>query len=47
MDRVVNDNKFDLGNIDLEQTLQIALNILPNGKSFLHKLALLENENVD
>ena len=47
MDRVVNDPKFDLDSIDLEQTLQICLNIYPDGKSFLHKLAQIDNEDVD
>ena len=47
MERVVKDPKFDLSNIDLEQTLQICLNIFPDGKSFLHKLAQVDIEDAD
>lgn len=47
MDRVISDFKYDLATTDLGQTLQIALNLLPGGKSFLHKLASIESDSVD
>ena len=38
-DKIIIDSTFNIGDIDEEQQMQLALNIFPGGESLLHKLA--------
>ena len=46
-DLVISDDKFNLVNTDKEQQIELCFNILPHGRSILHKLALGDHESED
>ena len=47
MDKLIMDPEFDFENTDHELQVEFCFNILPEGKSILHKLSTNSNEGKD